>query len=303
MKTVDVIIPVHRPDGRLQKILNRLDRQTVKVSRVILINTDKASYPEDKIRLTDCAELYHIDAADFDHGGTRDMAARKSDADYLLFMTQDAVPEDPYLVEKLLGAFDEPGTAVAYARQMPLKTDSLTEQYTRTFNYPAKSRRKTAADIPKIGIKTYFCSNACAMYDRSIYFSLGGFMPQSIFNEDMVFAAKAIHAGFAVSYVAEARVIHSHNYTPLEQLHRNFDNGVSQVISERYLYGVKAAGEGIRLVLATSRYLLRTGGFRELPGFFAATFCKGLGFYLGKNYEKLPEKMVRSLSMNKAYWD
>ena len=32
----------------------------------------------------------------------------------------------------------------------------------------------------------------------------------------------------AIAYVAEARVVHSHNYTNRQQLHRNFDLAVSQ---------------------------------------------------------------------------
>ena len=142
MKTVDVIIPVHHPDAKFQKILNRLNRQTYQVSRIIVVNTDRESYPAAKITPPANMELYHVQKEDFDHGGTRDMAAHLSEADYLLFMTQDAIPADPYLVERLVGAFEEPGTAAAFARQLPRSTDTRTEQYTRAFNYPAKSRRK-----------------------------------------------------------------------------------------------------------------------------------------------------------------
>ena len=65
------------------------------------------------------------------------------------------------------------------------------------------------------------------MYRKSTYEELGGFLPEAIFNEDMVFASTAINAGYSVAYVAEARVIHSHNYTGFQQFQRNFDNGVS----------------------------------------------------------------------------
>ena len=302
-KKVDVIIPVHRPDGKFQKILDRLSQQTYPVSRIIVVNTDEASYPADSVREPDNMELYHVRREEFDHGGTRDMAARLSDADLMLFMTQDAVPEDTRLVEMLVGAFDEPGMAAAFARQLPVKTDSLTEQYTRAFNYPPKSRTKTSADIPKLGIKTYFCSNACAMYDREIYLSLGGFLPQSIFNEDMVYAATAIQAGYSVRYEAEARVIHSHNYSPMQQFHRNFDNGVSQAMNAGVFFGAEPAGEGLKLVKGTTSYLVKHGGILELPRFFATTVCKAAGFYLGLSYSRLPKSAVRKLSMNKEYWN
>ena len=57
------------------------------------------------------------------------MAARKSTADLMLFMTQDAVPADTHLVEYLAKAFDDPLVAAAYARQLAKKTDSAIERF------------------------------------------------------------------------------------------------------------------------------------------------------------------------------
>ena len=45
-KTVDVIIPVSYPDEKLQKILDRLEKQTHPVERIIVINTDEAGFPK-----------------------------------------------------------------------------------------------------------------------------------------------------------------------------------------------------------------------------------------------------------------
>ena len=233
-KTVDVIIPVSYPDEKLQKILDRLEKQTHPVERIIVINTDEAGFPKN-LRWPANMEVYHIAPEEFDHGATRDMAARKSTADLMLFMTQDAVPADTHLVEYLAKAFDDPLVAAAYARQLAKKTDSAIERFTRNFNYPAESRVKTQADIQALGIKTYFCSNSCAMYRKSTYEELGGFLPEAIFNEDMVFASTAINAGYSVAYVAEARVIHSHNYTGFQQFQRNFDNGVSHADNQEVL--------------------------------------------------------------------
>ena len=106
-KTVDVIIPVSYPDEKLQKILDRLEKQTHPVERIIVINTDEAGFPKN-LRWPANMEVYHIAPEEFDHGATRDMAARKSTADLMLFMTQDAVPADTHLVEYLAKAFDDP---------------------------------------------------------------------------------------------------------------------------------------------------------------------------------------------------
>ena len=44
----------------------------------------------------------------------------------------------------------------------------------------------------------------------------------------MIYAAAAIQAGYRIAYAAQARVVHSHNYTFRQQFCRNFDLGVSQ---------------------------------------------------------------------------
>ncbi len=301
MKTVDVIIPANYPDERFQKILDRLEKQTHPVGRIIVINTDEAGFPTD-LRCPSNMEVYHIAPEEFDHGATRDLAARKSTADFMLFMTQDAVPADTRLVEYLVKAFDDPLVAAAYARQLARKTDSSIERFTRNFNYPAQSRVKTQADLPELGIKTYFCSNSCAMYRKSIYEELGGFLPEAIFNEDMVFASTAIDAGYSVAYVAEARVIHSHNYTGLQQFRRNFDNGVSHVDNQEAFRDVAVLGEGKRLVFNTARYLIRHHEYAQLIRLVYLSGCKAVGFKLGEKYYKLPRKVVLWCTMNKKYW-
>ena len=76
------------------------------------------------------------------------------------------------------------------------------------------------------------------------------------FNEDMIFAGKRIYAGDKVAYVAEAKVIHSHNYTGRQQFHRNFELAVSQAQHPEVFEGVPSEGEGIRMVKATAKYLV-----------------------------------------------
>ena len=53
------------------------------------------------------AKVVPIEKKDFDHGGTRNKGAALSKADYMLFMTQDAVPVDAYLIENLVQAMEK----------------------------------------------------------------------------------------------------------------------------------------------------------------------------------------------------
>ena len=73
-------------------------------------------------------------------------------------MTQDALPADEMLVERLVRPLTEnTDIAVSYARQLSNSDASCEERISRNFNYPAESRVKTQADIQALGIKSYFC--------------------------------------------------------------------------------------------------------------------------------------------------
>lgn len=97
----------------------------------------------------------HIRPSEFDHGGTRRAMAESSDADLLLFMTQDAMPYDNACVEHLVEKFSLPHVKAAYARQLPRDDCRTLERFTRGFNYPEESDIKDAGDLPKLGVKTF----------------------------------------------------------------------------------------------------------------------------------------------------
>lgn len=301
-KRVHVIIPTYKPPGTFPDMLKAICEQSYQAERIIIMNTEKKYWNPKWIESISQAEVHHLKRSQFDHGGTRDFAARLSDADILLFLTQDAFPADRYLIANMVNAMQENEVKAAYARQLP-KTDASTiERYTRSFNYPDKSRVKTKEDIPILGIKTFFCSNVCAAYDRAYYMDSGGFPTHAIFNEDMIFAGRAIKSGKKVAYAANARVIHSHNYGFRMQFRRNFDLAVSQADYPDVFEGVKSESEGIRLVKDTSRYLLSIKRPWLIFSLIMQSGFKFLGYRFGKNYKRLPKWMIMACTLNKDYW-
>ena len=305
-RNVDIIIPTYRPGERFIRLLSMLEKQTYPYHRLIIVNTDEKLMPDavkKKLGGMRDVTLRHIAKEDFDHAGTRRAAVAESDAELFLCMTDDAVPADLFLIERLVGAMQDPDAAVSYARQLPETFTSESEKYTRSFNYPDESRKKTINDLPELGIKTFFASNVCCMYDRGIYESLGGFTEKAIFNEDMIYASKALRAGYASVYQAAARVYHAHDYTAGQQFHRNFDLGMSQAMHPEVFGGIRSEGEGIRLVRQTINHLMSTGHAVDVPGLIWRSGWKYLGYRLGKAYRKLPRGLVRRFAMNKTFID
>lgn len=301
---VDAVIPAYKPGHDLRELVEKLLDQTVRLGRIIIINTDREFFDGKEYLIAPAVEVVHITRHEFDHAGTRDMGLRMSDADYVLFMTMDAIPKDNYLVEKLLSGFRRADNiAVSYARQLPKKDCNRIEQITREFNYPAQSRVQTSDDIKELGIKAYFCSDVCAMYDTSIYRSLGGFKAPAIFNEDMVYAAGALDAGYAVSYCADALVYHSHNYTGRQYYRRNFDLGVSQADHPEIFERFNVKGTGMQLVRKSLAQICRSGTPADIIRLVYYSGMKYLGFRKGKNYHKLSLESCLKHTSDKEYWN
>ena len=336
-RSMTLVIPVYRPDSRFARLLKRVARQKRKPEQLVIMLTltpegesrkmrfpgkradqdgSPTGLPEEK-QLQDMEDLLEkagigragiqsrvvpVKKEEFDHGGTRDQAARMAKTDLLVFMTMDALPADDRLFAVLEKAFDDPLTACAYARQLPDGSAGVIERYTRGFNYPDRSLKKGAADLKQLGIKTFFCSNVCAAYRHDLYDQLGGFEKRTIFNEDMIFAGKAVQAGYFVCYEADAKVLHSHNYSGREQLHRNFDLGVSQAMYPQVFALTSSESEGIRMIKDTAGYLIRSGRGYLLPKLVWQSGCKYLGYSLGRRYRKLPRFLIKRLTMNPAFW-
>lgn len=304
---IDVIIPVYKPGKELYTLLDRLQQQSVPVRNIILMNTEEKYfaqfvYGSRRMDQYKNVKVFHLSKREFDHGKTRHIGVQKSDADVFIMMTQDAMPVDVVLVEELVNQLNRE-VAVAYARQLPSKHSSVLEKFTRSYNYPQTSRVKSLEDLPELGIKTYFCSNVCAAYRRDVYEELGGFIRHTIFNEDMIYAATAMKAGYKIAYAAEARVGHSHDYTNSQQFRRNFDNGVSQADHPEIFRGIASESEGKKMVKEVTAYMKKNRLQKQLPHFYMQCACKYLGFLMGKNYKKLPRKWVLAMTSNKEYWD
>ena len=104
---IDVIIPLYKPGKELFTLLDKLGSQSVPVHQVILLNTEEKYFEQliYGIRFLETYQnikVYHVSKREFDHGGTRRMGVKKSSADVFVMMTQDAMPKDDRLIEKLV---------------------------------------------------------------------------------------------------------------------------------------------------------------------------------------------------------
>ena len=300
-----IVIPVFRPDGRLKMCIERLLRQSVMPDRILLNvlyeNPVDREIPE--VYMDERIEVRYMPKEEYDRAGSRDTILRELDSDIVIFMVQTAIPQNRYLVEKLTEPFKEERTAVVYGRHMTDDECSPIECCVRQFNYPPKGMTKSLEDAGKLGIRTFFNSNVCAAYRRRAYLETEGFGKRMIAGEDMLAARRLLEKGWQAVYAPEAEVIYYRN----DDLHglwkRNFDIGVAHAEHPEMLENTKPGKEGVRLVRVTSA-LLRQNHMEEYLGeVLTRSIVRYLAYQLGRNYERLPEGVVRKCSANKEYWE
>ena len=301
MTRTALILPTLEASRHWEPWLAALRTQSVCPDEVLVI--DSASSDDTAARARAAGFRVHVIArADFDHGGTRKLAAGLVDAEILIYMTQDAVLADAGSLARLVAAFTDDTIGAAYGRQLPRPGATPIEAHARLFNYAATSHTRGAADIPRLGFKATFLSDVFAAYRRRALEAIGGFPDRALFGEDAHVAARMVLAGWRIAYRADATVYHSHAYTALQELRRYFDIGAFHA-HERWIgeaFG-SPRGEGLRFVRSELAYLGRRGR-RWIPSALLRTACKLGGYRLGMQHRLLPRALNRRLSMFPPYW-
>lgn len=279
---ISVIIPTLNAEHEIETLLIALDRQSIQPNEILVVDSASDDKTVELVQKHKGVRLLQIDRQDFNHGTTRDKALRESSGDFVCFLTQDAVPvSDDYLKRLVAPMVDDSDIALVSGRQLPKADARRFEQLVRGFNYPDSPSVRSKCDLEKLGIKTFFASDACSAYRRIAYLECGGFDHVNT-NEDMLMAAKFIASGMKVAYEPHAEVFHSHNLTPAQQFARNRAVGFFLETHADDLMHASEIGEGGRLVKAVSSQLLREGNLVEFIAFGVDCCARLLGNRAGR---------------------
>ncbi|WP_338554884.1 glycosyltransferase [Paenibacillus sp. KS-LC4] len=300
---VSVIIPTLNAGAGLVDQVERLQKQTLRPYEIIIMDSSSDDGTVERARKLGTRVL-SVQRSEFDHGGTRNLAAAQAKGEFFVFMTQDALPYDDFVLEKLIQPLLlDDRTACSYARQIPYPHAGILERLARESNYPQEPRLKSKADIDQMGIQTFICSNVCAAYRKETFYEMGSFAAPVIFNEDMFMAATCVMNGYNIAYAAEAGVYHSHDYTVMQQFRRFFDNGVSMCRNEWIIPYSKVGKPGFKLVKTQLKCLLQERRYHLIPVLVAESAAKLIGYKLGIKHKRLPLFLCRHFSMHKLIWD
>lgn len=299
MVKLSIIIPTFNAERYIDNLLDSIKKQSISNYELFIIDSSSNDDTVDIARKY-TQNVIVIPQIEFDHGGTRTKVLNFIGGEFVIFLTQDVCLLDSSLIN-LVRFVEENNLAAAYGRQFPHDLASPIARHLRLFNYPSKEHTSSGKSN-RNGMKDVFMSNSFSIYKTDTLKKLGGFPKHIILGEDMYLAAKLVLSGFQVGYAADACVKHSHNYTVLQEFKRYFDIGVFHR-TESWIHGNFGGlgGEGKRFLISEFKYLLKNSPI-WIPRACIVNFCKILGYQLGKNYKKLPEKILPKLSMHKSYW-
>jgi rhamnosyltransferase len=282
---VSVIIPTYNAAQYIEKLLSSLKQQSIRLEVIVIdsSSTDNTRAIAEKQNV----KVISIEKKDFNHGATRNEAAFRADGDIIIFMTQDALPENSFSIENIVRPLKDERIAAVYGRQIPSKETMPTEKFARLYNYPEKPIIKSRKQIQEMGIKTFFFSNVFSAIRRKEFQEIGGFPENVLMFEDMLLAAKLIEREYKIAYVPEAIVIHSHDYSLMDQLRRYYQAGVSFQRNPWFMRYAGSNKEGIIFLKEEIKFLFKQNKYLWMFYAILEAMCKYTGYTLGLNNDKL----------------
>jgi len=222
--TIDIICPLYNAESFILNLNQSLKKQKeVKINHIFYLLTESKDNSE-KILKENGISFKKVKKNEFSHSITREKQAMESDSDILVFVTQDVVIEDELWLHHLTKNIVKGNCEAAFSRQIS-KYNNI-EKYTRESNYPDKSKVVSKEDIEKLGLKTFFFSDASSAIKRETFVKLNGYDHKKlVINEDMYIAYKLIMQGYKIKYCADSEVIHSHVFTLKQYYDRYKDTG------------------------------------------------------------------------------
>lgn len=216
---IDIICPLYNAENYLVNLHKSfLMQENIQLNSIKYLLTESSDNTE-KLLIDYSCMYKKISKKEFSHSLVREKAAFESDADIIVFVTQDVeILRKDWLYNLTKDINNE--VVATYSRQLP-KYNNI-EKYTREKNYSDKSSIVSKNDIKDLGLRTFFFSDASSAIKRNIFVKLKGYDNKNLpISEDMYIAYKIIMAGYKIKYCADSEVIHSHKFT-LKQIYDRY---------------------------------------------------------------------------------
>lgn len=209
-----IVIRAYNEEKHIGRLLEGILQQTLyrhqpRLVEIILVDSGSSDatlaiasrYP---------VQIVHIRPEEFSFGRSLNRGIAQSQGEFIVIASAHVYPVYPDWLERMLAPFQDAQVALVYGKQRGNANSHFSEQQIFARWFPEES-------IPRQSHP--FCNNANAAIRRSLWQqrpydeSLSGL-------EDLEWAHWAMEQGYAISYSAEAEIIHVHNETPTAVFNR-----------------------------------------------------------------------------------
>lgn len=229
--SISVIIPSYNGIDDLEKLIPRLKNQKrANLTEIILVDSESKDGSDIYAEEQGC-KVIHIQQSVFSHSYARNLGASEAKGKYVLFMTQDALPEDDYWLARMAQPLVEGICVAVSCRQIPREDCDLYGRVTGELHaeymlFPYGDRILTAPSVWEANNvrKNAQLDDVACMVNKEIYQQ---FLYRGDYAEDLDLGIRLIKSGFHLVLLNSAKVIHSHKRSAYYHLRRAIvDNAV-----------------------------------------------------------------------------
>ncbi|MFZ1568894.1 MAG: glycosyltransferase [Thiolinea sp.] len=226
-----IVIPTLNGGDLLIKVVDRiLEQQTSWPFELLIIDSGSTDGSIERLSNKNL-RIHTIPKAEFSHGGTRNLGVELTSGEYVAFLTQDALPVDPFWLFHLVSALEHDldtagafGKHLAYPQASAFVQRDLEAHFNGLAKQPLYLDKHTDSERFESGdagwrqvLHFYSDNNSCLR--RSVWQQIP--YPVIEYGEDQVWADLIIKAGYKKAYALNATVYHSHDYDERETFERS----------------------------------------------------------------------------------
>ncbi|HEY1596939.1 MAG TPA: glycosyltransferase [Thermoleophilaceae bacterium] len=312
---VTVAIPVLNGARYLDEVLTAVRAQNLPggTELDLLVIDSGSSDGSLSIAERHAARIHSIPKSEFSHGGTRNLAMKLAEGDHVAFITQDATPAHERWLAALLEGFrraDDVALVFGPHDPRPDASHMIKCEMERHFAlWPDGNVQRL--DRSSQGLSDYRAYPGKISFFSDVNGCVARWAWEQIpyrevpYAEDQLLGREMVEAGFAKVYMADAAVLHSHDYPPAQFLRRYFDEfrGMREVLGHREAWGVKRTPWAVRGLSGADKRWLRAHGVhgkdlvKPLTRSVIHHTTRMTGAIVGSRADKLPAAVRGKLSL------
>lgn len=234
-RLVSIILPVKNGAHKLKDLLPAIKAQKIG-DQIEIIAVDSESQDESVKLLREAdATVVSIDPRSFNHGLTRNLATKYANGSILVFLNQSTLPADEHWLANLVRPFESDASLSAVCGRVLPRRDADLLTVRETLNNVNASTERLVTQItdwtayrslkPEI-LRAFVNFHTLSAAIRADVFRRVPFRAAD-FGEDLIWGKEALESGLRIQFEPSSVALHSHNYSLLEILRRNFDDAVA----------------------------------------------------------------------------